>query len=72
MAYHIPAGRFYSPDEIRILTKEIAEEYLALNPVALRRDLDFLVEKRLLKVEKGKYRANYELLLGTDGRGRRI
>ena len=62
LAYHIPAGRFCSPDEIGILTKEIAEEYLALNPIALRRDLDFLVEKSLLKVEKGKYRANYELL----------
>jgi len=62
LAYHIPADRFYSLEEIRILHPNIAEEYWELNLITLRRGLDLLVEKELLKTEKGKYRANYELL----------
>ena len=62
LAYYIPAGRFHSPDEIRILAIEIADEYIDLNPITLRRDLDLLAENGLLKAEKGKYRANHELL----------
>jgi Fic family protein len=62
LAYHISADKFLSPDEIVILDYKIAEEYLGLNPITLRRDLNLLVEKELLKTEKGKYRANYELL----------
>ncbi|MDR0290625.1 MAG: hypothetical protein LBI06_06800, partial [Treponema sp.] len=61
-AYCIPADKFLGPDEIALLHPKIAEEYMGLNPVTLRRDLDLLVEKRMLKVEKNKYRANYELL----------
>ena len=63
LAYHIPSNRFYSPDEIVIITAKISEEYRKLNPISLRRDLDFLVERKLLITEKGKYRANHELLL---------
>jgi Fic family protein len=62
LAYHIPADRFYSPDEIKLLAREIAEAYIKLNPNALRRDLDLLVKEEMLKVEKGKYRSNYDLL----------
>jgi Fic family protein len=62
LAYHIPADRFCGLDEIRILDIGIAEAYLRLNTITLRRDLDLLAEKELLKTEKGKYRANYELL----------
>ena len=62
LAYHIPSEKYYSTDEIRILTVKIAEEYRKLNLITLRRDLDLLVEKELLKTEKGKYRANHELL----------
>ena len=62
LAYHIPADRFYSLDEIRILNTKIAEEYRGLNPITLRRHLDLLAEKELLKQEKNKYRAHYELL----------
>jgi len=62
LAYRIPADRFYSLDEIMILTPEIAKEYRGLNQITLRRDLDLLVGKELLKTEKSKYRANYELL----------
>lgn len=64
LAYYIPDDRFYHPDEIKILNIKIAEAYSGLNPVTLRRDLDLLVKKELLKTEKGKYRANYELLHG--------
>jgi len=62
LAYHIPADRFYSLDEIIILNPEIAKEYRGLNQITLRRDLDLLIGKELLKSEKSKYRANYELL----------
>ena len=62
LAYHIPADRFYSIDEIGILSPEIAGEYRGRNQITLRRDLDLLVGKELLKTEKSKYRANYELL----------
>jgi Fic family protein len=62
LAYRIPDNRFYAPEEIKILHTKIAEEYAGRNPVTLRRDLDLLVQKELLKVEKNKYRANYDIL----------
>ncbi|MCL2007093.1 MAG: Fic family protein [Treponema sp.] len=62
LAYFIPADRFYSPEDIRLLSGEIAEAYMHLNLITLRRDLDLLVEKGILKTERGKYRANYEQL----------
>jgi len=62
LAYYIPSDRFYTPDEISILTAKIAEEYRKLNPITLRRDLDLLTGKELLRTEKGRYRANHELL----------
>jgi len=64
LAYYIPADRFCGLEEIMILNPKIAEEYRGLNLMTLRRDLALLVEKKLLKSEKGKYRANYELLQG--------
>ncbi|MCL2042724.1 MAG: Fic family protein [Treponema sp.] len=64
LAYQIPANRFCSPDEIIVLTAGIVEEYRKLNPITLRRDLDVLAGKKLLKVEKVKYCANYDLLHG--------
>jgi len=62
LAYYIPADRFYGIDEIRIIHIKIAEVYRKLNQITLRRDLNLLVDKNLLKTEKNKYRANYELL----------
>ena len=62
LAYAVPPNRFHSPEEINIITAKIAEEYRGLNPITLRRDLDFLAEKGLLKAESGKYRAHHELL----------
>jgi Fic family protein len=62
LAYGIPADRFYSLDEITYLNPEIADIYLELNQMTLRRDLDLLAEKELLKTEKNKYCANYGLL----------
>ena len=64
LIYYIPRDRFYSIDEIKILNIKIAEEYQYLNTRTMRRDLELLTEKGLLKVEKNKYRANYELLHG--------
>ena len=62
LAYYIPADRFCRIDEIKILNTKIAEAYGKLNQITLRRDLDLLVEKNLLKAEKNTYRAHYELL----------
>jgi Fic family protein len=62
LAYYIPADRFLGLDEIAILNPKIAGEYLGLNPITLRRDLDLLIGKNLLKTEKNKYCANYGLL----------
>ena len=62
LAYHIPADRFCGPDEIGILNRQIAEDYRRLNPITLRRDLDLLAGINLLKADKNKYRANYEIL----------
>jgi len=62
LAYHIPEDRFLGLDEIAILNPEIIVEYHKFNPITLRRDLDLLVENDLLKREKSRYRANYELL----------
>ena len=62
LAYNIPANRFYSLGEIAILTPEIASVYRGHSTMTLRRDLELLTEKELLKAEKSKYRANYELL----------
>ncbi len=62
LAYNIPADRFYSLDEIAILNLEILGIYRELSQMTLRRDLDLLAGKELLKIEKNKYRANYGLL----------
>jgi len=62
LAYTITADRFYSLEEIAILNPKIADIYRGLNPMTLRRDLDLLAEKELVKTEKGKYCANYGLL----------
>ena len=62
LAYYIPADRFYSIGEIRFLNPRIAEEYIKLNEITLRRDLELLTEKKLLITEKNKYSANYRLL----------
>jgi len=62
LAYYIPADRFCSIAEIRFLNPRITEEYIKLNEITLRRDLDLLVKKRLLTVEKSKYSANHKLL----------
>jgi Fic family protein len=62
LAYSIPTDKFCGLDEIRILNTTIDEAYRKLNIITLRRDLDLLAGKELLKTEKGKYRANYELL----------
>jgi Fic family protein len=62
LAYSIPADRFYNLDEIAILNPKIAGIYRGLNLMTLRRDLDLLAEKELLKSEKSKYSANYGLL----------
>jgi len=62
LAYYIPADRFYSIDEIKFLNKKIAEEYIKLNEITLRRDLDLLAEEGLLIKERNKYSANYRLL----------
>jgi len=62
LASYIPGDRFCSLDDIMILNSKIAEEYRKLNPITLRRDLDLLVGKNLLKADKNRYCANYELL----------
>ena len=62
LAYNIPCDRYCSLDEIMILTPKIAKEYRGLNPITLRRDLELLAGKNLLKTEKSKYRANHDLL----------
>jgi len=62
LAYYIPADRFYSMSEIKFLNPKITEEYIKLNEITLRRDLELLVEKRLLVAEKNKFSANYKLL----------
>jgi len=62
LAYYIPADRFYSISEIKILHHKIADEYMSLNEITLRRDLELLAEKGLLKTEKNKFCANYGLL----------
>jgi Fic family protein len=62
LAYNIPADRYCSIAEIRFLNPRITEEYIKLNEITLRRDLELLVEKKLLVMEKSKYSANYKLL----------
>jgi len=62
LAYYIPADRLCSVAEIRFLNPKITEEYGKLNEITLRRDLELLVEKKLLVVDKSKYSANYRLL----------
>lgn len=62
LACKIPADKFCSPEEIKILSIKIAEEYRKLNDITLRRDLDALAEMKVLKTEKGKYCANHNLL----------
>ena len=62
LAYYIPADRFYSLDEIRLLSRGIAEAYINLNQITLRRDLDLLSIMGILKTEKGRYKVNHESL----------
>jgi len=64
LAYYIPADRFLSVEEIKILNTKIAADYQGLSPQTLRRDLDLLVEKNLLNANRNKYCANHELLRG--------
>jgi len=58
----IPEKALLKIEEIRFLFPKIVVEYRGLNPMTLRRDLALLVGKELLKTEKNRYRANYELL----------
>jgi Fic family protein len=62
LAYYIPADRFYSMDEIQFINPKITKDYQKLNWITLRRDLDLLVEKELLVIDKNKFCANYKLL----------
>jgi len=62
LAYYIPADRFYTTEEIKFINPKIAKDYLKLNWITLRRDLDILVEKELLVMDKNKFCANYKLL----------
>jgi Fic family protein len=62
LAYYIPADRFYTTEEIKFINPKIAKDYLKLDRITLRRDLDLLVEKELLIIDKNKYCANYKLL----------
>ena len=62
LAYTIPADKLCTPEEIRILSVRIAEDYRKLGPTTLRRDLDLLVALELLLTERGSYRSNHELL----------
>jgi Fic family protein len=52
-----------SPDQIMMLTPDVARRYARLTPRTLERDIDELVEMEILdRVEDGKYRANLGLL----------
>jgi Fic family protein len=62
LAYYIPADRFLGIEEIKILNVRIAREYKDLSPQTLRRDMELLIDKNLLKADKNRYRANHELL----------
>ncbi|MDR2964760.1 MAG: Fic family protein [Treponema sp.] len=62
LAYYIPGDRFYNINDIKIINSRIAKEYMKLNDITLRRDLEILVEKKLLKADKNKYSANHALL----------
>jgi Fic family protein len=62
LAYYIPGDRFLNMEEIIFLNPKIAKDYQKLNLITLRRDLDMLVEKELLIVDKNKFCANYKLL----------
>jgi Fic family protein len=57
-----PIEEGLAPDEIMMLTPELAREYAALVPRTLLRDLDELIEMEILVKENGRYRNNLRLL----------
>ena len=62
LAYSIPGEKYLAIDEIAILNPRIAADYRRLSSLTLRRDLELLTKKDILKTEKNKYRANLQLL----------
>ncbi|MFH0730241.1 MAG: Fic family protein [Pseudomonadota bacterium] len=50
-------------NEIRHISPRIAEAYASKTDMAIRRDINELVDNGLLEKEKGKYRANWKTIL---------
>jgi Fic family protein len=68
LALALPPDQALSPDEIIVLTPEIARDYAALTPRTLSRDLEELRVMEIVTEAKGKFRLNLGLLRPTDGR----
>jgi Fic family protein len=62
LAYYIPADKYYSLSEIRIIHPNITREYKQLSDLTLSRDIALLQELNLILEQKRKYRTNMDIL----------
>jgi Fic family protein len=62
LAYYIPADKYYSLSEIKIIHPNIIREYQRLSGLTLARDIDLLEKLGLIVQQKRKYRANKDML----------
>lgn len=62
LAFAIEPGKKLLPEEIMMLTPDLAREYAALSPRTLIRDLDELNQMDIVNEDKGRYELNLELL----------
>jgi hypothetical protein len=62
LAYYIPADKYYSLSEIRIIHPNITREYKELSDLTLSRDMALIQKLDLIVEQKRKYRTNKDIL----------
>ena len=63
LALSLPADRYFFADELMITNVRVVRLYQGLSNVTLKRDMKALIEKGLVKEQKGSYIGNINLLL---------
>jgi DeoR/GlpR family transcriptional regulator of sugar metabolism len=59
---NFPVGQELSPDQLALLTTNLARAYAQLSERTLKRDLEVLQEMQLVQKDGGRYRARTETL----------
>ena len=62
LALSIPPGPGRTPNELALITVDLAKQYAHLSPRTMMRDLEVLQGMELIVESGGKYRINFALL----------